>query len=480
MDWRSSFIGLDTDYPTAHGTRARRVYLDSGATGLMLEPALRVVREFLPHYANIHTNAHFAAQLSTEAFTWAAQRVLAFVGAPADTYLAVFTGSGTTAAINKFAERMARARAGHDVVLASLMEHHSNDLPHRAHARVVHVPLTADGPRAGAVDLEQLARQLDDHAGRVRYVAATGASNVTGILNPLADIARLSHDAGVPVLVDGAQLTAHMPVQLQACAIDAYAFSGHKVYAPMSPGVLVARRDLLEQAMPSELGGGVVSRVSRSHFDLAHDAFEREHAGTPNIVGAVLLAAGLDFLARVGMDQVRRHGDELTRRAWRRLSGIAGLELYGAADLDLVPRAAAIAFNVHDLPHALTAAVLNDFFGVAVRNECFCAQPYVRSLLVQHLLDLDVAALDEDEELRLIDSRRGMVRATFGLYTTADDVERLGEALADLVARREWYRAQYEPTPDGRYQHRSFQPVLTTLFDLPGALERAWEGATRA
>jgi selenocysteine lyase/cysteine desulfurase len=205
------FIGLDTEYPLADGRRARRHYLDSAASSLMLQPAWETADAFLRHYANTHSLLHFGARIATHAYLWAHGRVLAFVGADPRRHTCVFAGSGSTAGFNRLARGLARLRPERPVVLVSDMEHHSNDLPHRKHAgQVEHIPLAGRAPAFGALDLDALRGALARHRGRVRYVAVTAASNVTGIVNSLRAIADLAHEHGAWLLVDGAQLIAQI------------------------------------------------------------------------------------------------------------------------------------------------------------------------------------------------------------------------------------------------------------------------------
>ncbi len=476
---QQEFIGLDTCYPLADGRRVRRHYLDSAATTLLLRPAFSVACEFLRHYANTHSALHYGARVATATYHWAHQQVLRFVNADPDRYTCVFTGSGATAGFNRLARRLAACRPERDLVLVSQMEHHSNDLPHRRHAgQVLHVPLCGEPPALGQVSLAALAQLLERHGERVNYVAVTGASNVTGLLNPLAEIAALAHAWGAWVVVDGAQLVAHAPVQVCNPArpegeLDFLVFSGHKVYAPGAPGVVVGRRDLLAGQEPDELGGGMVDRVFLQGYQVSPVLPEREEAGTPNIVGAVLLGSVLEVLGRIGMERIRQREAALLHRALDILDALPGVRLYGR--VDGLAHTATLAFNLEGLNHGLVAAVLNDYHNVAVRNECFCAHPYVRELLKPELwaLDLDPDSLDAADLIRL---HQGMVRASFGLYTTEADLEALGAGLKDLLARPGHYRSLYRAAADGNYHHRTFAMPARALFDPLAALGRAVGG----
>ncbi len=468
----SDFIGLDTRYPRVDGGEGRRIYLDSAASTLMLRPARRLADAFLAHYANTHSDLHHGARISTDCYQWAHEQVLRFLRADPAEYCCVFGGSGATAMINRAAGALARLRPERDTVLVSVMEHHSNDLPHRAHAgRILHLPLSGEPPATGALDLEVLAARIAEHGERINYVALTGASNVTGILNPVAKVVRLARTHDIWVLVDCAQQLVHCPPDLSGeHAPDLIFFSGHKAYAPGSPGGLVGRRAILDRIEHLELGGGMVEEVFLEEYIPAAALPERLEAGTPNILGAVTLGGALACLSELGAGTIREHEQELTRLLVDGLCGIEGVRVYGDTDLVRTPRTGIASFNLAGLDHGLVAAALNDYHGIALRNECFCAHPYVKEMLRPELWALEIDPEAPAAEA-IIRRKRGMVRASLGLYNTAADVEALLAGVRDLLARREELSRLYEPLPDGNYRHREFQPPPRSLFD-PDALLR--------
>lgn len=363
-------------------------------------------------------------------------------------------------------------------MLASLMEHHANDLPHRKHAgQVVHIPLIGQAPALGAVDLAALERLLDHYRGRVNYVAIAAASNVTGIVNPVHDIAALAHAYGAWIVVDASQALAHalLPISDTGAAereLDVVAFSGHKLYAPGAPGVAVARRALLEGNEPDEVGGGMVDDVSLAGYQITRRFPDREEAGTPNMLGAAQLGAVLNALQRVGMTVVHAAEQARLRQLLTGLAAIPGVRIYGDPDLDRTPRLGTVAFNLDGLEHGLVAAVLNDYFNVAVRNGCFCAHPYVRELLKPELWTLDIDPDAEGAALRL-KSWQGMMRASLGLYSDDQDIAALLAGVRALQARPNDYRAHYAADGEGNFHHRTFAAPGRTLFDPEAALDRA-------
>jgi cysteine desulfurase/selenocysteine lyase len=461
---QASFIGCHTEYPTVDGKRGPRVYLDSAASTLMMAPAYEVGHEFLTHYASTHSDLHYAARGASHAFEWAHERVLNFVDADPENYCSFFAGSGATAGFNRMAASLSRARPERSVVLISEMEHHSNDLPHRHHnAQVVHVPCMGEFERYGGLDMERLAEIFDEHGENINYIAVTGASNVTGAITPLAEVARLAHAVGAFLLVDASQMIAHAPVSMNDADIDVLVFSGHKIYAPGSPGAVIAKKSVLNGIKPAELGGGMVDDVYLAEYMPTATLPDREEAGTPNIVGGIMLGAVLDLLSKVGMDAVREKEIGLIDFAWNGLKAIEGVSVYGP-EPDDVPRTGTIAFNIKGYDHGLTAAALNDYHNIQVRNGCFCAHPYVRELLKKEMWEMDIDPDAPNAEAD-VERKRGMARASLGLYTTRADLEKLLVAVRDLVARRDEIVAAYEPVGSNGYRHKQFQPTATDLFD---------------
>lgn len=472
------FIGLDTRYPLADGRITRRCYFDSAASTLALRSARQVADDLLRHYANTHSQAHFSARIVNHAYAWAHRQVLSFIQADPDHYAVFFAGSGCTAPLNRLARTLATQRPERDVVLVSLLEHHANDLPHRKHAgQVIHIPLSGDSPMLGAVDLAALERLLGQYRGRVNYVAVSAASNVTGVRNPIYDIAALAHDAGAWIVVDASQHVAHAPLAMNAGAparaLDVVVFSGHKVYAPGSPGVAVVRRSLLDDCGPDEVGGGMVEDVHLNSYQIASQFPDREEAGTPNLIGAVQLGAALRVLQRIGMKRIHAVEQQHLRQLFTGLATIPGVRIYGDPDLDRTPRLGTVAFNVNGLEHGLIAAALNDYHNIAVRNGCFCAHPYVRELLKPELWALDVDP-DAEDAIASVQRRQGMVRASLGLYVTDEDVATLLAGVYDLQARPEYYRMQYEISADGDFRHRASSAASVAIgFDPEVALDQA-------
>jgi len=340
---------------------------------------------------------------------------------------------------------------------------------------VVHVPAEMAKSSIGRVNVKRLAEALEQYGERVNYVAITGVSNVTGIINPIHDIAELAHEYGALVVVDGAATAAHRKIRVSGHDnperdLDVVIFSGHKVYAPGSPGVVVTRKDLFAGQEPQEVGGGMVGDVYINRYTIMEEFPEREEAGTPNIVGAIGLAASLYALDRVGMDTVAAKECQIIDYALEKLSEIPDVKIYGETDPSHCERAGAVSFNIKDMEHGLTGAALNDYFNISVRNECFCAHPYVREMISEALADEDDSLTDEEIE-NMADMQRGMVRASFGIYSRREDVDALAHALREIASNKKFYKDNYTRLPSTDYMHKTFRFDHQDLFSVKGSVD---------
>lgn len=430
------------------------MHLDGAASPLAAAVAVETINALLPHYSNSHSYVHNSAQISTKAQAWAHNEILRVVAADPKDYTAIFCGSGTTAGINRVARGLAGARPTRKTVLVSAMEHHANDLPHRQFDnQVVYFPLLGDGSSMGCVDLVQFEKLCIKHAEQLNYVAVSSVSNVTGIQNPINEMVKIAHTVGALVLVDGAQSVAHQAINISQQQADFFVFSGHKVYTPMSPGVLIARKEVLKSLPGQDLGGGSVASVSFYDYQLLTDYPDKEQSGTPNIVGAVALGRVLQSLSEVGFEKIAQHDDELMTLLRKGLDKLHYITVYGDAKQ---PRVGALAFNHKHVDHGLLAAVLNDYYAIAVRNECFCAHPYVSSLIKEELWQLDLSQVADADQETYINQKRGMVRASISLYNTAQDIQRLLTALQDIDLKINSLKGNYRANADGSYSHKSF------------------------
>jgi selenocysteine lyase/cysteine desulfurase len=418
-------LGGELSVPLVTGGEARHVNLDYAASAPCLRSVYDAVATLLPWYSSVHRGAGFASTVSTEIYAAARGGVAHFVGARPDDAV-VFTRN-TTDALNL----LAAALPPDTTVVTFASEHHANLLPWRR-GRHVQLPV----PRSAAEALARAEAALAAVSSRHRLLAVTGASNVTGEIWPLAQLAAIAHHHGARFAVDAAQLAPHRRIDLRTLDADYLALSGHKLYAPFGGGALVGRVDWLDAAEPYLAGGGAVRHVGVDATEWA-DGHARHEAGTPNVVGAAALAAACGALERAGMDRVAAHEAALLARLTAGLAELPGVDVLSIFE-PAAERIGVVAFNVMGWHHGALAAALAAEHGVSVRAGAFCAHPLCATLAA---------------------SAGGAVRASFGAGTTAAEIDRLLAALAELVGHgpRWQYRVdagRYLPDPDPRPRPR--------------------------
>jgi selenocysteine lyase/cysteine desulfurase len=453
-------VGADTQVPVLNGSRARYVHLDNAATTPCLQIVQERVNEFLLWYSSIHRGTGFKSLLATEAYERARDTVGRFVHADPDEDVVIFVRN-TTDALNKLARRFPFEEG--DVVLASTMEHHSNLLPWRAVADVDHIAVLSEGD----LDLDDLRGKLAAYGGRVKMVAVAAGSNVTGFLNPIHEIARLAHEAGAMVAVDAAQFAAHRPINMKPgdCLehLDFVALSDHKMYSPFGVGALVGTRHVFERGIPDRVGGGTVAFVTLEEVSWSRTP-ERDEAGTPNVVGAVALATACQTLSQIGFATITAHEAELTRYLLERMREIPGLKVFGpVGPARAAERLGVVSFGLEGVPHGLVASILGYEGAIGVRNGCFCAHPYLLHLLRipedrASYLRGRIGAGDRSEV-------PGLVRASVGLQTSKEDLDRLVEMLL-RIARGEYEGEYMLDKSTGLYCPKGFDLELTSHFSF--------------
>lgn len=389
------------DFPALHQEIYGRplVYLDNAATTQKPRAVIdRIVRYYERENANVHRGVHRLSQDATDAMEAARATTAAFLGASVEEMIFV---RGTTEGANLVAAAWGpqHVRAG-DEVLVTEADHHSNFVPWQqlcaatgAHLRVA--PVDDDG----ALDLDAFTALLSD---RTRLVAVGHVSNALGIVNPVAEIVRRSHDAGARVFVDGAQSVPHLPVDVQALGVDFFVFSAHKVYGPTGIGGLYVRADVLAEMPPYHTGGGMIDVVTAAETTWSAGP-QRFEAGTPHVEGALGMAAAFDYLTGLGLDAVFAHEADVLAYATERLAALPGVKVFAQH----AERAGVLSFAVEGA-HPYDVGTLLDRLGIAVRTGHHCAQPLMARLGLP-----------------------GTVRASFAVYNTREDAD----ALADAVAR---------------------------------------------
>ena len=381
------------------------VYLDSAATSQKPRVVIDAIEDYYERYnANIHRGIYTIAEEATAAYENSRRKVAEFIRAP-ETAEVIFTRN-TTEAINLLAYTWGRKNVGpDDEIVLTEMEHHSNLVPwillrEQTGVTLKHIPFSDDG----VLDMDAARRLITP---RTKLVSAVHASNVLGTVNPVAELADLAHEQGALMLVDGAQSVPHFGVNVADLRCDFLAFSAHKMLGPTGVGALWGRRELLE-AMPPFLGGGeMIAQVFLDHATYNELPWKYE-AGTPNIADAIAWGPAIDYLNEIGMAAVREHEIELTEYALERLSEESDITLYGP--MDAKARGGVVAFNVGDVHSHDVAAVL-DAEAIAIRVGHHCCQPIMRRYDIP-----------------------GTARASFYLYNTHDDVDKLVGGLTRVRA----------------------------------------------
>jgi len=457
---RQAVVGIDAQVPLLDGTHRAYVNFDNAASTPALRPVFDTVNDFLTWYSSVHRGTGFKSQVCTLAYEEAHDIVCEFLGADPATHTVIF-GKNATEALNKLAYRLP-VEPG-DVVLTTLMEHHSNDLPWRAIAQVVY----AGVDEYGALDEAHLDHLLQEYAGRVRLVAITGASNVTGYVNPIHRIAEKAHAAGAEILVDAAQLAPHRAIDMRAGDdpghIDYLVLSAHKMYAPYGTGALVGRRDTFLQGHSEFVGGGTVDIVTLDGVEWT-GLPDREEAGSPNVVGAIALGKTMLCLQEIGMEPIAQHEAELTAYLLKKLARVEGVQVYGITDpTRAAEKVGVIPFSVDGMSHYLVAAILSAEGGIGVRNGCFCAHPYLVDLI--KVPPERAQAFRREVRSGIKANTSGLVRISFGCYNDESEVDWFIEMLERIV--RGEYAGRYVQDPaSGAFWPEGFELDVNSYFAL--------------
>ena len=392
------------DFPVLHQMVNGKplVYLDNAATTQKPQAVIdALVRYYSADNSNVHRGVHTLSQRATEDYDSGRSKARQFLNAASDEEI-IFV-KGTTDGINLVAHSYARQHLGEgDEIIISTMEHHSNIIPWQvlcqekgAHLRVI--PISD----AGELLIDEYESLL---SSRTKLVAITHVSNVLGTVNPIKQIVEMAHSQGVPVLVDGAQATPHMPVDVQKLGCDFYVFSGHKIYGPTGIGVLYGKAELLEAMPPYQLGSDMIKSVTFERT-VYNDLPYKFEAGTPNIAGVIGMGAAIDYLTEIGMDRIDNYEHGLLEYGTECLSGIDGVKIVGNA-----PGKASVLSFVMDCAHPHDIGTILDTEGVAIRTGHHCAQPLMNRYGVP-----------------------ATARASLSFYNTKDEVDLLVKAIDRVI-----------------------------------------------
>ena len=419
---RSEFMGLDQEVRLADGTTAAAINFDNGATTPPLASVLEEIQAKIPMYGSIGRGKGQKSGQSTETFNAASAVVADFFGAPSDTHTVAFAGTATDC-LNKISGALCTPET---VVITTASEHYANDLPWRYHAKEVR---RVDVDELGRLRMDQFEQLLAD--GKVDVVTVQAASNVTGYVHDVHAIAKLAHEAGAIMVVDGAQISSHRAFSLKGQTssedIDFFVCSAHKMYAPFGGGCIIGKTDLMNSHVPLYRGGGMVDVVT-DHDVTWLKAPDLWEAGSPNYFGQIALARACQALSTVGFAAIQAHEQRLLRRALDGIQGIPGVTLYADSDF-IEDRVGVLTLNVDGVPELDVAEELAGKWAIAVRQGEFCAHPLCHRLM-GFSDDQIVAARDKPGF-----EAPAMVRASMGMYNTEDDVDTLVEAIAAIASR---------------------------------------------
>ncbi|MHA2028763.1 MAG: aminotransferase class V-fold PLP-dependent enzyme [Candidatus Kariarchaeaceae archaeon] len=392
------------------------VYMDHAASTHAPKPVLdKYIEVMETTYANVHRGEHMLSCMSTDLFEQVPHRVAQYVGIKdlANSGNQVVFSSNTTSSLDLASHLFAHKEGK---VLSTLIEHHSNDLTHRSRGSTGHIGILEDG----TLDLDDYENKLDN--GGIKLVAVSAGSNVTGYMPPIHKMARMAHDRDAKILIDAAQRLAHQNLDIKHIDhpehLDFIAAAGHKTYSPFGASFLLGDKEIMDEAPPYIPSGGTVSLVTEdAAFYLKGP--DRHTFGTPNIAGSIAFGESLEYLRNIGIDRIREHEVELLKVMLKGLDEIEGVTVYG--DIPIEDKIGVVAFNIKDQYHADVSHDLDKLGGIATRNGCFCAHPYLLRLL--DVLD------DEDlmYQMQVIEGeetkRPGAVRASIGIYNTREEVD---------------------------------------------------------
>jgi len=430
--FQSLVTGTDTKVSLANGKYVTAINFDNAATTPPLCSVLQEIIRFAPWYASVHRGRGYKSIMSSDLYEQARDVVRQFVNA--DKRDVVIFTKNTTESINMLAYALA-ANGEEQVVLSTDMEHLANDLPWKDKFTVDYIGLTS----RGRLSIKDLETKLRTYQGRVKLVAVTGASNVTGYINPINKIAKLTHQYGAKIFVDGAQWVPHNPVDMKPYAspehIDYLAFSAHKMYAPFGAGVLIGPKETFDNAIPVYQGGGAVGLVSRQTIEW-DDPPAKYEAGTPNMMGVLALSTAIETLSRLDLAAIHHYERRLIDYAMDGLSDIPGITLYSSQD-GREERVSLISFALAGLHHSQVSEILSQEAGIAVRNGLFCAHPYVEKLL--RLSDEEIKYHQNHDDKTI----PGLIRISFGLYNNFREIDIFLALLSHVASHCQDYARKY-------------------------------------
>ena len=451
---RNLVVGIDEPIELQDGTKRALINFDNAATTPVLKPVEDEVNKEFEMYGSIGRGFSAKSNHSTDVYNEVRDKVISFVSADDEdkTYTAFYVNN-TTDGLNKLASALIESED--DIVLTTRIEHHANDLSWRERCKVVY----AEVDEQGRVIYDDIERLLKENNGKIKYVSVTAASNVTGYVTDVHRVAKMAHQYGAKIVVDGAQIVAHRAFSMIGDTpeenIDFFVFSAHKMYSPYGGGAVVGLTDVLNEHMPEFYGGGTVNLVTddEQFYKQAPAVYE---AGSPNYPGVVGLGKAIDILQEVDFDKIEAHEKALNKRLIEGLKKLDNVIIYGDSE-NLDDRVGVVTFNFSNINSYFLAKNLSEKGGVATRRGAFCAHPYVWRLM--DLTDSEIAIFANCSDIKTA----GMVRISFGIYNTEEEVDQFLAMMPEIMKVSDNKTYLLEQGGDREYAERELEALIEDI-----------------
>lgn len=415
--------GIDLEVYTLDKKKVKFTNFDNATTAPPFKSVIEYITKLSEYYGAIGRGAGYKSEITTRLYRESKDYLLDFFNIKEKNKYTVIYVSNTTDGINKLSRIINHKKD--EIILSTRMEHHSNDLPWRRRWNVDYIEVD----ELGRIKLDEYETKIKSYNGKVKYVTVTGASNVTGYINDIHYIAKIAHKYNAKIIVDGAQLVPHVKVDMSGSCeeerIDFLVFSAHKLYAPFGGGAIIGLKEVFDNNMPDNEGGGTVELVMDDSVEYLSSP-ERDEAGTPNFFGTVAISKALKELDKIGFDQIAKREENLRNKLLDGLTSIPKIINYGDVK-NRSDRLGIGVFNIESLNYQDLAQILSKVYGISVRQGWFCAHPYCRRLM--NISEKDASAFLNNDNERM----PGMIRVSFGVYNEAQEVEYFLDVIEKIV-----------------------------------------------
>ncbi|MBE6048344.1 MAG: aminotransferase class V-fold PLP-dependent enzyme [Clostridium sp.] len=415
--------GIDLEVYTLDKKKVKFTNFDNATTAPPFKSVIEYITKLSEYYGAIGRGAGYKSEITTRLYRESKDYLLDFFNIKEKNKYTVIYVSNTTDGINKLSRIISHKKD--EIILSTRMEHHSNDLPWRRRWNVDYIEVD----EFGRIKLDEYETKIKSYNGKVKYVTVTGASNVTGYINDIHYIAKIAHKYNAKIIVDGAQLVPHVKVDMSGSCeeerIDFLVFSAHKLYAPFGGGAIIGLKEVFDNNMPDNEGGGTVELVMDDSVEYLSSP-ERDEAGTPNFFGTVAISKALKELDKIGFDQIAKREENLRNKLLDGLTSIPKIINYGDVK-NRSDRLGIGVFNIESLNYQDLAQILSKVYGISVRQGWFCAHPYCRRLM--NISEKDASAFLNNDNERM----PGMIRVSFGVYNEVQEVEYFLDVIEKIV-----------------------------------------------